>query len=149
MFLLSFSLLSTACTLLNIQNTALEGAMCLPLTRWSTAPPVCQAGTVNSKDGSIGLQANGLKVPTGFICSNCTRWELLGRETVHHKIKITCQRSTFYWEGLSHLLMAKKLCSVAALKIPGHGSIVNTASLFHFPFLLQSLSQLHIPWRKP
>lgn len=68
------ALLSTACTLLNIQNTALEGAISLPLTRWSTAPPVCQAGTVNFKEGSIGPQANGSKEARGFMCNNCTRW---------------------------------------------------------------------------
>lgn len=145
---------SKACTRLNIQSTAFEGAMCLPLTRWSTAPPVCQAGTVNFKEGSIGPQANGSKVPTGFMCSNCTPWGVTWPG--HCKLK-NCKlkllaRDQLYIERASlilHLMMSKKLL-VVVLKIPGHRPIVNTAFLRPFPFYLSlSLLQLYVPWRKP
>lgn len=98
------ALLSTACTLLNIQNTALEGAMFLPLTRWSTAPPVCQAGTVNFKEGSNRSPSKWLKSAHRlYVAVIAYDEELLGWDTVHRKLKITFQKSTFYWESLSDL----------------------------------------------
>lgn len=101
MFLLSFSLPSSpsfhSLNTAKYTNTALEGAMCLPLTRWSTAPPVCQAGTVNFKEGSNRSPSKWLKSAHRlYVAVIAYDEELLGWDTVHRKLKITFQKSTFY-----------------------------------------------------